>query len=35
MKSVKALPADRRARFAHTAFLIEEFGLEPEKEPLP
>jgi phage-related protein len=30
---LEALPADMRARFAHIARLIEEFGLERVREP--
>ena len=30
---LQALPADMRARFAHIARLIEEFGLERVREP--
>ena len=32
-EELQALPADMRARFAHIALLIEEFGLERVKEP--
>ena len=32
-EELEALPADMRARFAHIAFLIEEFGLDQVKEP--
>ncbi len=32
-EELQTLPADMRARFAHIAFLIEEFGLDQVKEP--
>jgi phage-related protein len=32
-EELQALPADMRARFAHIALLIEEFGLERVREP--